>query len=68
MQKLMLAGNELANLPSEMGQLHNLELLRLSVNRLTRLPGKFVFPHQTRPDELRMAYSTPSLGILGLFW
>ena len=38
MQKLMLAGNKLKDLPEEMGDLQKLELLRISANRFETLP------------------------------
>ena len=38
MQKLMLAGNQLSDLPAELAECTNLELLRLSANRFSTLP------------------------------
>src|SRR5471030_3108308 len=38
MQKLMLAGNRLADLPIELSRCRNLSLLRISANRLSKLP------------------------------
>jgi hypothetical protein len=38
MQKLALAGNKLTNLPSEMANLKNLELIRISANLFDELP------------------------------
>lgn len=38
MQKLMLTGNELTELPAGFEKLENLELLRLSDNLLTKVP------------------------------
>ncbi|QTN27970.1 protein kinase [Rhodoferax sp. AJA081-3] len=39
MQKLMLAGNRLCDVPAGLADAHNLELLRLSANQFTQLPG-----------------------------
>jgi serine/threonine protein kinase len=38
LQKLMLAGNQLAHLPPSLANCHNLELIRIASNRLTGLP------------------------------
>jgi hypothetical protein len=39
LQKLMLAGNQLTALPDSLQAAHKLELLRISANRLARVPG-----------------------------
>jgi Leucine-rich repeat (LRR) protein len=42
LQKLALAGNRLTHLPRNMGQLHNLELVRISANNLSQCPEQLL--------------------------
>lgn len=42
MQKLLLAGNPLTQLPANLGQLNNLELVRISANKLTHCPDQLL--------------------------
>ena len=42
MQKLALAGNQLSQLPTNLAQLTNLELVRISANQLTECPDQLL--------------------------
>jgi len=53
LQKLMLAGNDLEQLPQSLAQCKNLELIRIASNRLTRLPDWLL----TLPSLTWLAYA-----------